>query len=41
MDDREILARISKLVDEEHRLERSHHSGPLPGDEREHLWTSR
>ena len=33
MDDREITARISELVDEEHRLERTHVGRALSEDE--------
>ncbi|HEY2206318.1 MAG TPA: DUF2630 family protein [Pseudonocardia sp.] len=33
MNDREITARISELVDEEHRLEREHVGQALSGDE--------
>jgi hypothetical protein len=33
VDDREITARISSLVDEEHRLERAHVGKELSGDE--------
>lgn len=33
MDDREITARISELVDEEHRLERGHTGRSLTEDE--------
>lgn len=33
MDDTELLARIGKLADEEHALERAHSGTPLSGDE--------
>lgn len=33
MDDRDILAEISRLADEEHRLERSHVGSPLSATE--------
>ena len=37
MDDQEIVARINKLVDEEHHLERTHSGKGLSPDETERL----
>ena len=37
MDDADIVARINRLADEEHELERSHTSGGLSEEERSRL----
>jgi Protein of unknown function (DUF2630) len=37
MDDAEIVGHINELADEEHRLERSHASGGLSGEEQARL----
>lgn len=37
MDDRDIVAEISKLTDEEHRIERAHVGVVLSGDEQARL----
>jgi hypothetical protein len=39
MDDLDIVERIGRLSDEEHRLERSHQGEPLSDDELERLRT--
>lgn len=39
MDDLDIVERITRLSDEEHRLERAHEGEPLTGDELDRLRT--